>query len=313
MLLSCLICSCGGIDWDEVGINAFVNEPEFGTPAQQFSEVQTDLGLSFVRVLFDWNDAIQSAPGATIDFSFYDDIINSLPDGVDALVILTGIPSWMEDSSNWINNNPRLTFVSYWVSSVIERYGSNNKIVAWEVWNEPNMTTNNDNVVLQLDSSPENYVEMLQAAYSLIREKTPDKLIVGAATTSINEDYPHPLHYNRGMKAAGAEQYMDKWGLHYYGKELIHFLNPEGGAEFLNTLTIPIWMTESGQKGSTEQLQYVQEIWPIIIDSVKNLERIYIYQFTEDTPADSTYGLRTMNPTSTYSNLYNFLKDRHAN
>lgn len=310
-LIATLLClfSCGTIDRSILGTNAFVNDPQFGTVAQQFTEVQSTLGINYVRVLFYWNDQIQATPTSPLNFNFYDDIIQSLPSGMDALVILNGLPSWMSDPANWINGDPRETFVKLWVEPVVQRYSAKSGIVGYEIWNEPNQASNSQNTTLGLTNSPANYTAMLSSAYQTVKSISPNALVVSAAVTSINEDYPNSLNYNKGMASAGAQKYADRWGVHYYSKEFLHLLAPRGVKSFLNSLTIPIWITESGQKGWNQQLQYAEEVWPFLQKEINNIERLYQYQFTDSSPVDTSYGMRNAaSGADSYSNLYDYLK-----
>ncbi|MCB0319733.1 MAG: cellulase family glycosylhydrolase [Bdellovibrionales bacterium] len=305
------VFGCSPIQKKNLGVNAFVNDPSFGTISEQFQEVQQTLGLQYVRVLFNWNDQVQPTPTAQPQFDFYDSILASLPPGMDALVIVNGLPSWMSDPTNWSNNDPRATFVELWVKTVVDRYSSNTQIVGWEIWNEPNDDGNPENLTLAMDwknaDGASNYVAMLSSAYDVVKAKMPSALVVAAATTSINQNYPNTLNYGKAMKSAGAEAVCDVWGVHYYGTEYDHIFAPNGIEPFINSLSKPIWLTESGAKGVTAQLDYVDETWEILETSFKNLERIYYYQFTEATPPDTTYGLRNLGPGEEYSDLYNYL------
>ncbi|MBX7145266.1 MAG: cellulase family glycosylhydrolase, partial [Oligoflexia bacterium] len=47
-----------------------------------------------------------------------------------------------------MDGNPRLTFVEKWVRQVIQRYKGSPRVVGWEIWNEPNMVANQDNITL---------------------------------------------------------------------------------------------------------------------------------------------------------------------
>lgn len=312
ILLSIILAlvSCTTIDTSILGTNAFVNDQQFGTISQQFDEVKNTLGLKYVRVLFNWNDQVQASPTSSINYSFYDDIVASLPPAMDALVILNGLPSWMSNSANWINGDPRETFVQSWVKPVVQRYASKSAIVGWEIWNEPNQESNQDNTTLGIVNSPANYVALLKSAYQTAKSITPDKFVITAAVTSINEDFPNALNYNKGMASSGAQSYADKWGVHYYSTEFAHFFLPGGVKDFLNSLTLPVWITESGQKGWNQQLQYAKEVWPLLQKEINNVERLYQYQFTEDTPASTTYGLRNLTSGEEYSNLYDYLKEK---
>ena len=296
------------INADILGTNAFVNDAQFGTIPQQFGEVQQTLGLNFVRVLMVWSDGVQPTPTSPQDFGYYDSIIAGIPAGMDAIIVMDGLPSWMSTSSNWQSGNPRLTFVNQWVGAVSKRYANSPAVLGFEVWNEPNMTANPDNTTLAVATSPANYVQMLQYAYPLIHATAPGKQVVSAATTAIAQSWPNAFKYNKDMVAAGAEQYLDIYGVHYYGTDKLHVLEPAGIGSFLNKITKPVWLTESGQKGYDKQLQYAEEMWPFLIKQIPTIKRIYQYQFTEDTPASSTFGLRNLTAGEEYSNLYNYLK-----
>ncbi|MCO6430716.1 MAG: hypothetical protein J5J00_07625 [Deltaproteobacteria bacterium] len=294
----------------KLAINAFVNDQRFGSISSQFREVRTRLKLKKVRVLFAWNDDVQPSPNSPINFSFYDEISRSIPRGTQALVILTGIPTWMRNQSNWIDGNPRKTFAERWVRPVVTRYRKNSKIKAWQFWNEPNMESNQDNVTLQMADSPGNYVELLAFSAEVSRSLTPRKKVVSAATTAINQNFPESLEYNEDLKDAGMEEIADIWAVHIYGERLETILFPGGVGDFLNDLKKPIWITESGEKGVNNQLSYAQEMWPFLFKTVPGIKRLYIYQFTESTPAESTYGLKNLTPGFYVSDLYIYLRDK---
>lgn len=296
------------IDTSKMGLNAFVNDGRFGSIREQFIEVKRVLKLKHVRVLFAWNDDVQPSPASEINFSFYDDIVNNLPRRMRALVILTGVPSWMEDPANWQDGNPRKTFAEFWVRKVAGRYRKRRKISGFQIWNEPN-SGDSANATLDMQDGPENYVELIALSHNIVKEIAPAKLVVSAATTSINQDYPETLLYNIALKDAGMEQFLDIWGVHYYGENLERFILG-GVSGFLNTIERRIWVTESGEQGVLNQLAYAESVWPFLLENVPAITRIYWYQFTEDTPAESTYGLRNLTSGNLVSDLYIHLRDR---
>jgi hypothetical protein len=295
------------VDYSRMGVNSFGNDPAFGTPEQQFLEVKQTLGLSYLRLLFAWNDSVQPRPNTAPNFAFYDDLEQALPEGTDALVVLTGLPSWMIEQSNWLEGNPRTTFVERWVRRVVRRYQGNARIIGWQIWNEPNTSNNPDNVLLELPASAANYVEMLARAHSVIRDIAPGKTVVNAATTAINQNYPDTLNYNRAMRDAGAQNFTDVWAMHYYGTQYENVVRSNGVADFLNGLGGVVWVTESGRQGLTNQLAYVEETWPFLREKIPGIARIYYYQHTEAVSAETTYGLRNI---ERVSDLFIALRDR---
>lgn len=298
------------IDTSIMGVNAFANEAAFGSIRQQLQEVKSTLRLKYIRVLFAWDDNVQPTPTSRINFSFYDDIVRNIPRGTHALVILTGVPSWMNDARNWSSGSARQTFVNRWVKKVVRRYLRKGRIKAFQIWNEPNDKSNPHNHLLEIADSPSNYVEMLRSASEFIHSRKRSRLVINAATTAINQDYPRALDYNEALIENGAESLVDAWAVHYYGSQYENVLRPGGVGDFLNSLTKPIWVTESGAKGINEQLEYVERTWTFLRDSVPGIARFYLYQFTESTPADETYGLRNLTPGLSISDLYIYLRDR---
>ncbi len=299
----------GTIPYAKLGINAFVNESRFGTIRGQFREVRNTLRIKNVRVLMRWDDNVQPGPRSKQNFSFYDNIVNNLQPGMNAVIVLTGVPSWMNNSAHWINGDPRKTFVEKWVRQVVSRYGARGRVAGWQIWNEPNTTTDTENQLLGFPTAPEKYVAMLSDAFEVAHSLAPSKLVVSAATTAINQNFPKTFEYNEKMVAAGIEDACDIWGMHYYGTNYENILF-FGLADFLNSISKPIWVTESGIQGSTKQLGYGQRTWPFLLDYVPSIERIYIYQFAESSPAPKSFGLKNITAGSSISDLYIHLRDR---
>lgn len=296
------------IDTDKLGANAFANDPYFGSPQQQFMEVSSTLGLHYVRILAHWDEGVDQGPGTAPDFGFLDALVASLPPNVDAILVMTGTPAWLNNSNSWIGGSPAATFVSEWVAPIAARYSSNPRVIGLQVWNEPNQD-NPRNQLMGFTASPDEYVNMLKLASQTIRAAAPAKLVLTAATTAINQNFPASLDYNRAMRAAGAETVADLWAVHFYGKQYENVVRPGGVSDFVSGLNLPVWVTESGAQGVNSQLSYAEEVWPFLLDTMPNIERIYLYQFTEDSPPSITYGLRNKSSDAPVSDLYVWLRD----
>ncbi len=290
------------------GVNAFGNNPQFGSICSQFSDIRDNLNLKYIRVLIQWNDGVQPTPSSTQFFGFYDNVIDCIPPGADALLVVTGLPSWMSNSANWTAGNPRSTFVEKWFRKVVQRYRDNPRVVGFEVWNEPNMQADPQNTTMQFVDAPELFVEMQALAYSVAKDLAPAKLVLNAATTSLVQNYPSTLNYNKEMQAAGIEEFVDVYNIHYYGEQVEKFI--DGGRSFLKGLKRPIWITESGAQGVNKQLAYVETMWPYLTEQVSAISRIYYYQYDSTAPAESTFGLRTTTASAPVSDLYVYLRDQ---
>jgi hypothetical protein len=259
-------------------------------------------------VLLSWSDEVQPTPESEPNYAFYDEIINNAPEGVELLIVLAHTPEWMKRAENWTGENPRATWVEKWAVPTVARYANNPRIVGWEIWNEPDQTTSTSDEALGLEA-PERYLELLSRAAPAIPQLDPSKLIVIAATRSIQQDWSRPLDYNRELFRLGAQELVDVWNIHYYGEQFENVVRDNGVKEFLNSLSIPIWITESGKQGVNKQLEYVETTWPYLMDKIPGIERIYYYEFASAVPNSENFALRTADPAQLYSDLYVYLRD----
>ncbi|MEN9845806.1 MAG: hypothetical protein RIS36_953 [Pseudomonadota bacterium] len=298
------------IPYSLLGVNSFLNDARFGSIRSQLRDVTRSLGIKKVRVLVAWNDQVQPSPSAVPNFGLYDQIISTLPAGTEALVILTGAPSWVKDSRNWVGGSPRSTFVELWVKKVANRYRTRSRVGAYQIWNEPNNPDFSENKTLDVLTKPANYVELLALAHAAVKSISPRKRVVNGATTAIAQNFPATLNYNKAIVSAGVLNFTDVYAIHFYGKSVERVLLPGGVAEFVNKIPKPIWVTETGAQGVTKQLEYAERIFPFLKKNMPGIVRIYIYQYTESSPATSTYGLRNLTPGATVSDLYIKLRDR---
>jgi hypothetical protein len=293
------------IDRSKVGVNNFFVDREFGSIEGQYDDIRSNLGVPFVRVLLAWTDAVQPSPNAQPDYNFFDNILNRIPPGVEVLVVVSHTPSWMESSANWIDGDPRKTWIERWLTPTVARYGRLGGIVGFEVWNEPDRTLFESDRALELENA-DMYFQLLQMGSVAIHRNAPGKLVVNAATQSIQQDFPNRLRYNRRLRDLGAEGLIDVWNIHYYSSSFESVVTSNGVAE-------PIWVTESGEQGPTEQLAYVETTWPFLLEEIPGIQRFYYYQYGETvTPVDNNFGLRTTDSSFPVSDLYLFLSNGRA-
>lgn len=296
------------IDRTRLGLNNFFVDPEFGSIQEQFLEIRDTLKIPFIRILMAWSNEVQPTPDSPPNYSFYDEIMSNVPPGVDVLIVLVHTPSWMSNPANWIDGDPRRTWVERWLEPTVARYSRFGGITGYEVWNEPDLTTVPSDIVLGLED-PVNYFDLLQRSSRVIRGLDPNRFVVIAATEAINQNFPNHLNYNKTLRDLGAENLVDIWNIHFYSKNYETVVTSNGIGDFLNGLTLPIWLTESGENGVNNQLAYVEEAWPFLRNEVPGIDRIYYYQFGETVPADITFGLRTNDPAFPVSDLYISLRD----
>ncbi len=297
------------IDRTKLGVNAFFNERSFGAISTQYAEIRQTLGIKHIRALLAWNDAVQGSAAGAQNLSFYDAIVEGAPNGVDVLIILTDVPRWMANPAAWVDGNPRTTFVKRWVEPIVTRYAANPRVVGFQIWNEPNAAGRFDNSVLELDTNAVNYLELLAQSHAAIKRIAPGKLVLNAATTAINQNYPSTLDYNRALRDNGVLNFIDVFAIHYYGRQYENVVRNGGVQDFLGSMGNRIWVTESGAQGVTEQLKYVEQTWPFLSERIPAIERFYYYQMYETGDPATSYGLKNGSATQPISDLYVWLRD----
>lgn len=297
------------IDVSRTGVNSFFVNPGFGSIVNQYSDIQNNLRLRYVRVLFAWTDAVQPSPSVEPNFGLYDEIVANAPAGVRLLVVVSHSPSWLSNPANWDNKNPRVTWVNRWLQKVVQRYKGNGKIEGYEVFNEPDVVTLASDTVLQL-TDPANYYEMLSYAAPSVRSIDPGKIVVSAATQSINQQFPARLNYNKSLYSLGAAELVDVWAIHFYSEQYERVVQKNGVEEFLKTVPRPIWVTESGNEGVNNQLAYVEKVWPFLLEHIPNIDRFYYYEYSSQGAPETAFGLRTTSSQFPVSDLYVYLANR---
>lgn len=293
--------SGGSIPREELGVvNEFVPNP-IGDAAAQGMDIRTTLNLRHVRTTFFFDDGFLASEGAQPNFARFDAIVNAIPEGVDLLPILAYAPQWLANRPDW-----KAVFIERYVTPVLDRYGRDPRIGGWEIWNEPDGFCNG-NVAPPgvLDCSAEDYVDLVARVAPVVRARS-NAPIVGAATTSINQSFPDNLDFNRDMVRAGLLELIDVYNFHWFSVQLENLAL--GVSDFLNGTAKQVWCTESGRQGVTRQLDYAEEVFPVLEDHVERLDRIYIFTYFEgDVPASDTFGLVASD--GTLSDLYVFLRD----
>ena len=99
------------------------------------------------------------------------------------------------------------------------------------------------------------------------------------------------------------------YAVHYYGRQFENVVRSNGVADFLNSIPKRIWVTETGAQGFNNQRSYARQVLPYLSEKVPSIDRFYIYQMYENTPAESTYGLRNPSSSTALSDLYLYLRD----
>jgi len=299
-----LIFGSGGkIPRDKLGVqNEFVSTPK-GDPGAQGNDIRSTLKLRHVRSSFFFDEGYLPSEAAGANFARFDAILAAIPPDTDLVVILAYAPQWLAHRADWKD-----VFIARYAIPVLERYGKDGRIAGWEIWNEPDGFCNGNVAPAGvLDCSPADYVDLVRRVAPEVRSRS-GAPVVGAATTSINQSFPSHLDYNKDLVGAGLLDLIDVYNFHWYGEQL-EKLTFGGIADFLNGTGKPVWCTESGERGSTNQLGHAQDVFPALDDNVKHLDRIYIFTYFDGEGPATTFGLVANNGIE--SDLYQFLRDNH--
>jgi hypothetical protein len=290
----------GSIPRDELGVqNEFVPNPKGNAPAQA-QDIRSHLGVRHIRTTFFFDESYLASEGARPNFARFDAIVGAIPADTDLLPILAYAPRWLANRPDW-----KQVFVNRYVIPVVERYAGNGAIAGWEIWNEPDGFCNGRGGAPAgvLDCSADDYVDLVRRVVPAIRERS-GAPIVGAATTSINQSFPDHFDYNKRMVRAGLLQFVDVYNIHWYGEQF-EKLTVGGIADFLDGTGKAIWCTESGDRGSERQLDHAGNVFPVLDDQIRRLDRIYIYTYFDGGAPENTFGLVAGNGAE--SDLYRFL------
>jgi beta-glucosidase/6-phospho-beta-glucosidase/beta-galactosidase len=123
-------------------------------------ELLVELGVSFVRLDFFWQD-IEPQKGE-FNFSKYDYIVKLLyENNINILAILDYCADWAGKSWNGPPDNLD-DFVSF-AKKVVQRY--KDKIKYWEIWNEPD-----SKVYWQPQDEMKTYLKLLKKTYKAIKK-----------------------------------------------------------------------------------------------------------------------------------------------
>jgi hypothetical protein len=282
-----------------LGLNAFANEPNFGRVEDQYKEAREVLGIKNFRVLFYWSEDMQPNILAPKFYGFYDDIVRSLPRS-ENIAVVTGLPLW---SLNGDSEVIIARFLNDYLRPTVRRYRRSSKIKYWQIWNEPNNESFRENNVIGVTRAPLKYVDLLRRAKKIVRRLTRRGRVVMGATTSILQNFPETLEYNKALVANDIKEVTHSYAVHFYGENFQNFLL--GVDDFLKDLQLPILVTEIGARGSNDHENYIRGMVPYLKSNYPRMGNFYLYQFTEFTPGNETFGLKHKGGVST---LYNYLR-----
>lgn len=166
-----------------------------------------------VRLFIPW--AGVEASRGRLDWTAIDKTVNSAAARNLAVVgIVNSTPAWaVAPGGQPLSGRPAsATVYAEFVGRVATRYAG--KISALEIWNEPNAVT-----FYSPKPDAAGYVDLLRAAYPVIKSIDPAITVIGGVLGSIvdfGDLAINPVTYTQQMYAAGAKGYFDAFSFHPY-------------------------------------------------------------------------------------------------
>lgn len=229
-------------------------------------------GISLVRVAVEWR-RLQPFNGHEYDVWYSGvlaDFLNRAnQQGVQVYLMVAGSPCWASAdphkncaSGHYNRSYPPANPTHYAniMRELVRRHG--NQVIAWEVWNEPNIER------FWANPDPIAYSNLLKAAYPAIKSQKGNAVVLGGSIATTD------FSFLQGMYSQNANHFYDALAIHPYvkGSPLdcsIYLWSFSCGVEGLRAMMLhnrdykPLWFTEFGWSsltvGEFNQSQYLQE------------------------------------------------------
>lgn len=189
-----------------------------------------DMGFGWVKQIFGWRD-IEAEKGK-FDWSKTDHIVYTANryGGIDLLIRVDHQPEWARKGCTLMGPPENMQDFADFLTAVATRYKG--RIRAYQIWNEPNLARE----WCDQKPSPQQYAQMLKAAYTAIKAADPDAMVISAGMsptgTNDNTAMPDDVFYDQLYKAMGGKSdgYFDVLGVHAAGFRAAPEVSPEEAA-----------------------------------------------------------------------------------
>lgn len=190
-----------------------------------------EMGFTWIKQTFSWRDIEWAAKGH-FNWTIADEVVRRVNNrGLKLLARVDRQPFWTQpEGSEPMENAPPSNLEDFgdYCFALADRYRG--RIVAYEVWNEPNLAREWGNQ----PPDPVAYTEMLKTCYVAIKRADPDALVISAGMaptgTWTEEVMPDDMFIER-MYEAGAAPYFDILGVHASGFKAPPETSPDEVAE----------------------------------------------------------------------------------
>lgn len=221
-------------------------------------EMVREMGATTIVEFFPW--AYYHDDSGDIAWSHPDLIVNHAhQQGLEIVARLGFTPEWArpEDSPlNYLDESSYADFADF-AARFAERYAG--KVTHIIVWNEPNLSFEWG----YRQTTPADYVELLQVTYEAVKAVNPDVIVLGGALAPTLEPAGSPwglndMVYLEEMYAAGAAEVMDGLAVHTYGFKFPPEFEPQ--PDLLNFRRVELLRDIMVANGDEESKIYITEM-----------------------------------------------------
>lgn len=202
-------------DMHAYGISAGGGLPRLSSEdLEKYFEHLSDLGIEWVRFDFDWSK-IEGKGEGIYDWSGTDRVVLAAKkSGISLLGIISYAPRWaaVPTCESWQHCAPKNPYdYAHFSGQAASRY--KDSILAWEIWNEPNMAH-----FWGPRSDAGRYAEMIKQSYQEIKLVNKEAIVIsgGLAVTSDKNGNISPEKYISSLYEMGSFNYFDAISLHPY-------------------------------------------------------------------------------------------------
>lgn len=217
-------------DVNPLGTNTFLEKEADPQNVVRTLDMVQEGGFKWIRQGFAWNEIEITAKGNFTDtrnpehirnsWEKYDFIVDEANKrGIEIIARLDSPPAWArfpgDDLERWHKGPPaRDEDYADFARMVAERYRG--KVKYFQIWNEPNLWGEWGGYAVD----PEWYTRLLKAAYTAIKQVSPEAVVITAALAPTADNSIRNLNdvlYLEGMYRAGAKPYFDVFSTMLYG------------------------------------------------------------------------------------------------
>jgi hypothetical protein len=275
-----------------------IPDPRFGViEAHEAPQAATALGAGWTRIRFEWNSIQPNAPGEWQLPVSDQTLSNELASGREVVGLLVTTPGWATDfevgpgvpRGLYLPTDDPNNLWAGFVRRIVSQYAG--RIDRWTIWNEPDIPASSPD--MSWGGPMEDFVRLLQVAYTVAKQVNPNAVIHMAAITHHHDEHWFGRFLNHLVAqpgAAGNGYYFDVATLHlYHEPEKIHDITAHYRDMMRgHGMRQPIWIAETNAylSRATPEEQAFFIVQALSLEVAAGAQRVAVYKMV-DTETDS--------------------------